>query len=478
MTNSSTISAKMADTMPVANAPENDRSVRPSSLGQRRVAELLNQSGFEIAAAVVVCLALAFAYLLFSTPKYTASARILLDPTGLQIVGTDLATPGGRDTNSIEAESQVYVITSGDVLAGVIAKEKLDTNRYFGTRPRGLLSSVLVGLGVLSPIEPHMMALRELERAVTVSRNANSFVITINVQTEDRDTSARIANAITDVYLQDQARAQAETARRTAAALDARLGALQLRLHEAEERYETYRRENGIVIVNGQPLLEQQARDSAGFVSVAEQKVTELRSALEQIRKAGGGDLDNLPEAFRGGSLETLKNRYAAARQAETNISALLGPRHPDMVTAASQTAEARQLLTQAIQSAIQSTVADLDRARSTAAGLKLRLGTTTRELDASNEASVKLRELGRDVEASRRIYEAFLNRSRELTERERLDASNARVISRATRPIDPNGPPALLIIFASIILGLGLGVTWAWVRGQFLGPAAAIRKQ
>ncbi|MFT3940245.1 GumC family protein [Rhodopseudomonas sp.] len=464
--------------MPVAHPTENDRSLRPSSFDLRRAIEMLNQSGFEIAAAVVVCLVLAIAYLLFATPKYTASARILLDPTGLQIIGTDLAPPGARDTNSIEAESQVYVIASGNVLAGVIAEEKLDTNPYFGARSPGIFKSVLIELGILSPIEPHMMALRELERAVTVSRSANSFVITVNVQTEDRDTSARIANAITDVYLEDQARAQADTARRAAAALDVRLGALRLRLHEAEERYEMYRRENGIVIVNGQPLLEQQARDSAGFVSAAEQKVTELRSALEQIRKAGGGDLESLPEAFRGGTLETLKNRYAAARQVETNISALLGPRHPDMVTAVSQTAEARRLLTQAIQNTIQSTVADLDRARSTAAGLKLRLGSTTRELDASNEASVKLRELGREVEASRGIYEAFLNRSRELTERERLDTSNTRVIGRATRPIDPNGPPAVLILAASIILGLGLGVTWAWFRAQFVRSDPAVRKQ
>lgn len=431
---------------------------------------MLRRSKPIIVATVIVCFVLALGYALFATPKYTASARILIDPAALQIVGTGLSSPAGtRDTSGIETESQIYVLTSGNVFDGVIAQEKLDTNPLFGMRKQGLLSQILTALGLVAPIDAKAMARRQLDRAVTVSRSNGSFVLTVNVQTESRDLSVRIADAILDIYLKEQRRNQADTARRAAEQLDTRLGDLRGRVRSAEERYEEYRRASGIVTSAGQPLLEKQVADITGAIGAAQSRVSELRTSLEQIRRVKDGNIDALPEAFRGGSLETLKNRYAAARQLETNTAATLGPRHPDRVTAASQTAEARRLLDQAIHDVIESSTAELERARAVEASLKSRLENTKTDLGSSNDASVKLRELARDVDANRAIYESFLSRSRELSERERLDTSNTRILGRATRPLEANGPPAILILLGSIFLGLGLGVALAWLHEQIL---------
>ena len=434
---------------------------------------MLVRSKFIITATVVVCFVLAVAFVLFSTPRYTASARILIDPAALQIVGTGLASAAGtRDTSGIETESQIYVLTSGNVFDRVIEREKLDTNPLFGGRKRGIPAQLLTALGLLSPVDANARARRELERSVTVSRSSGSFVLTVNVQTESRDLSVRIADTILDTYLKEQRRNQADTARRAAESLDARLGDLQARVRFAEERYEKYRRDSGVVTNAGQPLLEKQVGDISGAIGAAQSRVSELRTSTEQIRRLKDGNVDALPEAFRGGSLETLKNRYAAARQLEINTAATLGPRHPDLVTATTQTTEARRLLNQAIQDVVESSTAEYERARAVETTLKTRLETTKTDLGTSNDASVKLRELARDVDANRAIYESFLARSRELSERERLDTSNARILGRATRPLESNGPSAILILLGSILLGLGLGVALAWFNDEMFKPA------
>jgi len=67
----------------------------------------------------------------------------------------------------------------------------------------------------------------------------------------------------------------------------------------------------------------------------------------------------------------------------------------------------------------------------------------------------VTLRELERDVQASRAVYESFLVRARETGEQERLDTKNIRIISRADLPLRRSFPPSNTILaLAALILG------------------------
>src|SRR5436190_21953109 len=71
------------------------------------------------------------------------------------------------------------------------------------------------------------------------------------------------------------------------------------------------------------------------------------------------------------------------------------------------------------------------------------------------SQASVRLRELEREVEASRDVYQSFLKRSRETEEQESLNTSSARIIGEATVPQRRTFPPAMSMI---AILGFMMG--------------------
>jgi succinoglycan biosynthesis transport protein ExoP len=97
----------------------------------------------------------------------------------------------------------------------------------------------------------------------------------------------------------------------------------------------------------------------------------------------------------------------------------------------------------------------------------------------------VTLRELERDVQASRAVYESFLVRARETGEQERLDTKNIRVISRAEPPQGRSFPPSnLLLAVGALLLGVGAGsgiVIMRDTRGRALprsGGTGVVRRK
>jgi succinoglycan biosynthesis transport protein ExoP len=87
----------------------------------------------------------------------------------------------------------------------------------------------------------------------------------------------------------------------------------------------------------------------------------------------------------------------------------------------------------------------------------------------ATGLAFVKLRELEREVDASRAVYESFLQRARETREQERLDTVNVRVLSDAQAPLERSWPPRrLILLLAALSAGLLGGIGLAYAAEQF----------
>ena len=87
------------------------------------------------------------------------------------------------------------------------------------------------------------------------------------------------------------------------------------------------------------------------------------------------------------------------------------------------------------------------------------------------SQASVRLRELEREVEASRDVYQSFLKRSRETEEQETLNTSNARIIGDATVPQRRTFPPAMsLLAMIGFVFG-GLAASGWFIAANQLMP-------
>ena len=89
------------------------------------------------------------------------------------------------------------------------------------------------------------------------------------------------------------------------------------------------------------------------------------------------------------------------------------------------------------------------------------------------SQASVRLRELERDVEASRDVYQSFLKRSRETEEQETLNTSSARIIGEATVPQRRTFPPAMsLLAMIGFVFGALAAAAWIVAANQLMPGA------
>jgi succinoglycan biosynthesis transport protein ExoP len=437
-----------------------------------------------IAAAMVAALVANFVI----TPRYRAVSQILIGPADLHVVEKSMMPAAQTaDANVIQVESETRILTSDKVLRRVVESERLASDPEFAPRGKSLMTKLREEVGLASEIKPgdvELAALRQLQKNVAAKRSERTYVVDLTVDTADPQKSARIANAIAQAYLDEQTAARAETARRVTDSLSARLSELRERVRDAEEQVERYKREHNIVGASGRLVDEQQLTELNNQLGMAKARTAEAKARYEQLQRQqrGGADAGATAEAVQSNTIGRLREQYATVARQEANLAAELGPRHPWVIDARAQVRNAKQHITEELARLAEANRNDYERALANENSLASSLDALKRKAMDTSLAFVKLRELERESEASRAVYESFLGRAREMREQERLDTANVRVLSDAQPPQDRAWPPRRLVMLLGALMagalgGIGLAYLVELMRGNPPPAAQPLRK-
>ncbi|WP_156323378.1 exopolysaccharide transport family protein [Bosea sp. AAP35] len=443
------------------------------------VATLWARKGLILLATVVGIVLAALASLMVP-PKYVSTAQLFIDPRDLRVLQNEVSPNAtGGDPTSITSylESQARIIASDSIKAPVVRSEGLDRDPEFGGEaPKTGLSRLFADLLPTSGAPPHdglVYALAALDKVVSVRRGERTFVIDISVTSREAAKAARIANALANTYLENQAAVRADAAQRATAALTARLEELRNRLRTAEEKAERYKEANGIVGVGaGKSMSEEQLGLNNAQLVALRTRVTEARAKYEQTvaTRPAGIEAGAIPEAVASNTMTALRAQLGAALAKEADLLASLGSRHPALAAAQAQTRDARRQIADELSRIARSAKVELDRAVEAERQIARRVDQLTTKQYAAGRASVELRELEREVESSRVVYDAFLRRARETGELAGIDTTNARVIGAAMPPLDKSGISRRTIAMLGGIAGGGAGVALALGMALFGG--------
>src|ERR1700722_1223322 len=458
---------------PINQAKPDDRKAPPrgsAGFSVLQLTRLLWRQSVAIATAALICACAAVVIGKSLTPKYSATAQLYVDPRELQLVDREL-TPRTQDLSGLAmvVESQARLITSNSVLLRVIQDTGIDKDPEFGGESRGMLASLLglFGLEFRSSGEAQpgqTPALEALNRHINVKKTDKSFIVDVEVWSYDPAKAAMLANALSGAYLAESKTSQATAARRATTDLSGRLKELQTRLRNAENALATYKAQNNFVGTQDTLISDQQLSASNQRLAAARAATLDAQAKYDQIESSRHAAADNgaIPEALQSPTIANLRAQYAEARKRYAELSSELGPLHPSLRQIEKQVEDLRRTINEEIERFAQSAKNDLTRARDYQASLNNALETQKRQSVQLSQASVRLRELERDVEASRDVYQSFLKRSRETEEQESLNTSNARIIGEATVPQRRAfPPPASILAIVGLLFGALAAAAW-----------------
>ena len=439
----------------------------PAEFDVLKIFTMLWRGRTTILLTTAACLLLAVLFVLVAPHRYTGATEILIDPVDLRAVAND-ASPSAQmsDTALLTVDSQVRVLSSDDVLRSVVESQGLAHDPEFAGRTsplRALVKRVSVALERRNAdaADPSLVALNALRQHMHVTRAERTYVVDVAVTSEDAAKAARLANAIAQAYLAEQTVVRADAARQVSQSLSARLDELKENVHRAEERVEQFKATHNIVDADGHLVNEQQLADLNTQLAAARAHTAAAKARLDEVEavQKSKDDTGAFPAAVQSQTITALRSQYAEIMRLEALQTTSLGARHPAVIEIRAQAERLKRMIDDEVNRIALSARTDYRSAKASQDLLERNVEALKQAALTTDADLVNLRELQRDVQASRAVYEAFLVRARETGAQERVDTKNIQVISKADVPQNRSSPPSNTILaLAAIFLGTAAG--------------------
>lgn len=426
-----------------------------------------------IIAATVLCVAAALIYAMTAQPRYTVYTDLVIDPSNLQVVNDDVfGSNPQRDSQLLEVESKLRILTSRNVLTRVIDSMNLTQDPEF-VKPSllGGIKALLSSAGKDDTEQAKMLgATRALSERVEARREERSFVVSLGVYTDNPEKSVALSDAIVDAFEKEIFESAAQSAGRVATTLNDRLEELRRNVTNAEAKVEEFKRQKGLQSSNGELVSTQLVAELNTQVLAAQQRYIELETRYKQMQEAISTGRTGTASVFVSPTMTTLRQDYDQALLQLNSLKLTYGTRHPRITAANSDLATLKASVSNEARRIADTASVDMNQSKSALAALQGKANEQQTTVYMDNDSQVELRDLERDARAKAALYETHLTRAQQITEQQQINTSNIRVISRAMPPQSRSWPPRTLILltagaFAGIAIGVGLALLFGILR-------------
>jgi exopolysaccharide transport family protein len=449
-------------------------------LKRRRWAIVATTAAFVVAAMLFVTLV---------SPRYTATAAVLIDPRRSSVADNDSTQQKGSTPSSDDAtvNSQAVLLQSDAVLRRVVDELNLGEDSEFGGHS-SLLAPITRLLQFSRPA-PSEQSHEDVVKAkalsylatkrLKVTRDGTTFVIDVDATSERPEKAAKIANAVVNSYFAEQVQSKFDTRKIAAGWFDQQLQGLKSKVEASDRAVEEFRAKNNLTITQGVTVNDQQLTDLNNKLIDAHVQTAEARAKFDQVENIvkNHADPGTLEQALQSEVIARLRTQYADVAKNLADVSSKFGPQHPLVVNARAQRRETKKLIDEEVHRILESTRQAYKVAQSREDALTKSLSNLKNVSNASGIEQVHLRELQREADANRTLYETFLARYKETSAQESLELPDARLVSKASIPIQPSFPKTTLILAFSGLLGVGFGSLLAFVIDSFDHRVKSLRQ-
>jgi polysaccharide biosynthesis transport protein len=470
-------------------ADRNDDGYKPIPMGDggrpeetsdldRLIAAGRRQMRVVIASCILAVVA-GIAYIVTAAPQFTASSVVLIDNRRVRAVQDAYdVTAQGLDSAGSAVDSQVELLKSDKIAFAVIDKLQLNRDPEFANSRPGLIAMVLSALSLAGSDatkgadddtvdRAKLNALYRLQANLDVRRVQRTLVLEIRYRSNSPAKAADVANAYADAYLVDQLDAKYDATRRASSWLLDRMAELKQKVLTSDLAIQKFKADNDLVAAGGKLLNEQQLNEVNSQLVTARADTAKAEARYARIKAI----LDNrqtdavVTEAIGNNAIEQLRTKFLSAAKRESELATRLGPTHGAVAGLRVEMREYERLMFEELGRIAESYLSDLVIAQSREKSIRTSLEGLVGIHASANETAVALRELEREAETYRTLYQTFLQRYQEAVQQQSFPITEARIISSALTPTAPSHPKKSIVLALSLLLGGALGTALGALR-------------
>ena len=442
---------------------------------------VLWQAKWWIAALVIGTCLLCAAVLLTLPPQYRSTATLLIEKKNPQVLTFQQLYDSSANTSEY-LQTQLGLVKSRALAERVVTQLKLTDHPLLDPRQQsGALFDVRRWLRTLwdaeagaeaveapSEAQVFQQVTRDLMERISVQFLDKSQLLAVHVEMPSPELAASAANALASGFIASQLDAYMSLSMSSAGWMNSRISELRDALREAESRLQAYRETEGLVDVDGVATISADVLSMTGNRMIdARRQRAEAESQYRQVQAmTGAGGLQRLasvPAVLGHPLIQQFKADQAKARAKVEELSRRYGDKHPAMIAARSDLAAA----TASLHAQVQQVVAGIERtyqlAQANENSLHQSFNDNKEQIQEISRKEFRLRELQREVDSNRVLYETFLTRMKETAATSDINSANARVVDQAIPAGIPSKPrkAAILSIAAAVAALVGIGLAF-----------------
>lgn len=313
--------------------------------------------------------------------------------------------------------------------------------------------------------------LSRLDVRVLSVRQKNRQAIEVHFRSQDPAKAALIADTLSDVFIEMRKNAQARSAKRLTARLEAYLAQLQRELRDAQTEFKSV--QDQIVAQkedDPKEVTEDRSENIQSELIKARAAFAQAEARLKNIKKSGGSKMNSgdLVEFLDNSDMRNLHKKFNDLKKGIKDLSGRYGPKHPEMLAMNNAIKPLEKQIKEQAEKLVQRTRAQITKNKKRVASLEEELQSilpaagddNVEEVEAPEVLQMRAEALERDVKAKQMMFDHFLNNYQLDAELARIQKPSLRVLYYASVPNVPVYPKSQFMV----ILGAVAALLLAWV--------------
>lgn len=457
--------------------PGHDPDLADEGIDLRAAAALLWRGKWVIAAALALALALALVAISQMQPVYTATAKMMFEDGRRNVADLEEVVRSTYDGETLQNE--IEVLASNALLGNVVdALDPAPADPRIASAGdvidwRGGAASRLLGdLGLVAPPPDAAVPMdaearrrngqvHAIQAGLRLTPVPRSRVVAIAYTSADPRRAARVVNEITAQYIRTRLEQRVAATRAASGWLAERIEGLRAKVAAAELAVEGARATLAAQAGQSAAITHQQIQELSGALARARAERARLdtqHAAVAAALLAYDTDFGTISLFRDAGVIRTLRGIESELVGREAALASLARD-SPNRTRIKAELGLVRQAIRDEAERVVAALETDIDIVSRQEASLQGDLSVLEGIERTQRRGEVELRQLEREAEAGRVLYESFLARLQETEQQETLLAPDAFVISPAEVPTVPQGAGQKRVLVLALVLGLASGV-------------------